>query len=194
MGNKNEGVQQRTHGQVLRYLMNYHGEVDGLLLDNGICVRFAPEYGAAVVEALKPGTDISVEGRTHSKTSDFHSLKPHTFQILKTGETIRLKDLAKTPLQGEATPHHHEQQHFTGLFEGLLYNDNSDIDGMYLQDGSLVKIAPHEAKRLVTLSLVKGITKVEASGEGSLTTFGTVLRAEELKLDSLSFLAPHLAS
>ena len=194
MGHKNDGMQQRTHGQISRYLMNHHGEIEGILLDNGISVRFGCEYGSAVMSALKPGQDISVEGRANTKTSEFHGLKAHTFQILKSGETLRLKDLAKTQAPAEAEAHQHQHHDLSGLFQELIYNDNNDIDGLLLQDGNLVRIPPHEAKRLVTLPLVRGVTKVDASGEGSNTEFGTVVKADELKLDSLSFLKSSKAS
>lgn len=49
-------------GTVKRYLLNPQGVVDGLLLDNGLEVRFAPHLTDSIVATVKMGDRITVTG------------------------------------------------------------------------------------------------------------------------------------
>src|ERR1019366_4567505 len=51
-----------TKGTVDRFLLNPHGEADGLLLKHGMEVHFPPHLSAQVVAALKPGAAVKIRG------------------------------------------------------------------------------------------------------------------------------------
>ena len=51
-----------TKGTVDRFLINPHGDADGLLLAGGKEVHFPPHMSKLVVAALKPGDHVIVRG------------------------------------------------------------------------------------------------------------------------------------
>jgi hypothetical protein len=51
-----------TKGTVDRFLINPHGDADGLLLAGGKEIHFPPHMSKLVVAALKPGDHVKVRG------------------------------------------------------------------------------------------------------------------------------------
>lgn len=51
-----------TKGTVGRFLINPHGDADGLLLKDGKEVHFPPHLSAAGLTVLKPGDHVKVRG------------------------------------------------------------------------------------------------------------------------------------
>jgi hypothetical protein len=59
-----------------------------------------------------------------------------------------------------------------------------------LEDGRIIRLPPHEAERVSDL-LVKG-SKISVSGQGAITSFGTVVEAREIgaSADTMKPLGP----
>ena len=51
-----------AEGTVRQYLMNPHGEVDGLLLNDGTQINFPPHMADELVGAVKPGQQVGIQG------------------------------------------------------------------------------------------------------------------------------------
>jgi hypothetical protein len=54
---------ESVEGIVNRYLVNPHGEVDGVLLSNGTQIKFPPHMSADLTRAVKPNDKITAPGR-----------------------------------------------------------------------------------------------------------------------------------
>ncbi|SFD72339.1 hypothetical protein [Paracidovorax konjaci] len=52
----------QTDGRVARVLLNSRGDAHGLLLDNGVIVRFPPHVAASVGNLLQTGATVSARG------------------------------------------------------------------------------------------------------------------------------------
>ena len=51
-----------AEGTVVQYLMNPHGEVDGLLLSDGAQVHFPPHMEEELIAVVKPNDSVRVQG------------------------------------------------------------------------------------------------------------------------------------
>src|SRR5450631_84663 len=65
-----------------------------------------------------------------------------------------------------------------GIVKQAIHGPKGEARGAVLEDGRIIRLPPHEAKRFSEL-LKKG-GKIFVSGEGATTSFGTVVEAREI--------------
>lgn len=51
-----------THGEVERFLINPHGDLDGLVFTDGTLIHFPPHLSEAVMKAVRLGDKVKVRG------------------------------------------------------------------------------------------------------------------------------------
>jgi hypothetical protein len=162
-----------SEGRVERFLIDPYGEVDGLLLQSGVLVHFPPHMSDQLTAAVRPGDTVSVYGIPESQ----RSMKAFIIADLRSNQRVveeppnrlvprlppQLRGLALKPLTAE------------GQIRLLLSGRRSDINGVLLADGTVVRFPPNAAFQLGPLLQV-GQT-FAATGYGSENEFGRALEA-----------------
>lgn len=163
--------------RVQQYLMNPHGEVDGLLLQNGTQVKFPPHMGEAVVAAIRPNDAVRVRGEAGYNVPVIHA---YSIENARSGKT--LVDSGPMPGRRRAPPPLREQSMSKMSAEGRiaapLYAPRGEVEGVVLDDKTIVRIAPPAAREFSTL-LQKG-QRLHATGYGTSNKYGRVLEAEAI--------------
>lgn len=153
-----------SKGVVKQFVLSPRGDVDGLILQDGTEVNFPPHLGTQVVYAIKPGDTVSIRGLRARMTPliDAASIRNEA-----TGVTITdtgpgpSPDLAATLVTGKITQ--------------LLYGKQGEVNGALLEDGTVVRVPPHEAVRLGNV-LTAG-SPLSVSGTLVTTPLGKVIEA-----------------
>src|SRR5216684_3827199 len=75
-------------GTVQQYLLNPHGELEGILLKEGAVVRFPPHLSAALAATIKPGDAVTVVGFFGPTTSYGQAVKALSITNAKTAQMV----------------------------------------------------------------------------------------------------------
>jgi len=170
-------------GTVQQYLLNPHGEVEGLLLKDGTVVRFPPHLGTALAGIVRPGDDVTVVGFFGPVTPHGGAVKALTITNAKTNQTVVDQPPPTPPLPPEMRGLTLKPLTLRGTVAHLLTNEAGDVDGLTLSGGEEVKFPPHDGA-VVALMLEQQAGKtVEVSGYGTQNAFGTVVDTISLTVD-----------
>ena len=174
----------RKDGIVERFLVNPHGEIDGLLLMDGLEVHVPPHLDAELRAAVQPGAAIAVFGvRPHGVemisavaieagpgrviADNGPSKKEHGGH--KADEAAGHKPEAKTP---------HPPMDAEGVVRRVLHGPKGEPRGVLLEDGRIVRVPPHDARERG--AMMQPGARLAARGP-SLTAHGvTVIEAKEV--------------
>ncbi|HJT22289.1 MAG TPA: hypothetical protein VJ746_17590 [Nitrospira sp.] len=164
-----------TEGTVVQYLMNHHGEVDGLLLSDGTQVHLPPHMGKDLAALAKPGDSVSVQGY---RSSTGPVVVDPVITNTKTGQSITERE--PSPLDRPILPPQIRdlsltERHAEGTVRNLLYGPRGDVNGVVLEDHTIVRVPPpaaHEVAKL--LQVGRPITAV---GYGTENEYGHVMEA-----------------
>ena len=160
-------------GQLRRFLVNPHGEVDMLLLADGTLIKFPPHMTRDLVAAVKPGDAISVRGFREpggavkafvivNETSRQQVIeRPPAPELVKMPKHLRFASLARLQV--------------TGTVERALRGKNGEVNGALLADGTVVRFPPHASFDFASL-LQPGQT-LAAEGLGTENSNGKGLEA-----------------
>lgn len=153
-----------TKGVVKQFTLSPRGDVDGLILQDGTEVNFPPHLGTQVVFAIKPGDAISIRGLRARMTPliDAASIRNDA-----SGATIT-----------DAGPHARPDAIatlVTGTIAQLLHGKRGEVNGALLDDGTIVRLPPHEVARLGDLFTVG--KPLAVSGTLMTTPLGKVVEA-----------------
>ncbi|MEG4574461.1 hypothetical protein QUA56_17460 [Microcoleus sp. N3A4] len=176
-------------GQVQQYLLNPEGKVDGVLLSNGLQVKFGPHMGDSLVAMIAPGVGVSVSGTPGVSTRFGQEVKAKSITNSQTNQTLVKQPPAvppQPPLQSN-----YSNLSVEGTAQQWLVGHRGEINGVILSSGAQVKFPPHVGMQL--LSLAKAGDKVQAEGFGTSNSYGQVLQATGLRVDgqSVSFDPPN---
>lgn len=169
-------VSGELSGQVERFMLNPHGEVDGVILSSGALVRFPPHMSEQLVQAVSPGDTIQALGRPEPNGQD---LKAYRIVNRNSGATVvesppewtghrggrHRRDAAMQPMSAE------------GTVQRLLTGRHGETHGVILDDGVIVRFPRH-------LHYAGGSMQVgqsfSATGYGSRTRYGAAMEAETI--------------
>jgi hypothetical protein len=182
-----------TKGKVDRFLLNPHGDADGMLLTDGTEVHFPPHMSKPVLAALKPGGAVKVRGVRPRGTDMVAAVS------LQAGDETPIVD--QGPPKGEhdhkkngehkADKKHaadaHKPVDVEGVVKRVLHGPKGEKRGALLEDGRIVRMPPHAAESLHD-KLAPG-HKLAVRGESLTNALGTVVDAREIGV-SLSALHP----
>ncbi len=157
-------------GKVSQYLLTPRGDVDGFLLADGTEVHVAPHLSTQLVFTVKPGDAVTIHG-LKAKAA------PLVLAVSVTNDAT-----GATVLGG---PHGHHggftQVEATGQVKAQLHSPRGDVDGVLLDNGTIVRLPPPEAQKLAAL-LADGQT-VFVRGFGIDSPLGKVIGATALGAD-----------
>ena len=167
--------------------MTPRGDVDGLILEDGTEVHFAPHLGLELVAAVRPGDAVTV-----------HGLKARSIPLIMamsvTADASNKTVVDQGP-DGRGGPGMRERHHgrpgkrefgmrrgesldAQGTVKMQLHGPRGEINGALLNDGTMIHLPPHEAVRLA--DQLKAGQTVAVKGFGSKTTLGTSIAVTAL--------------
>ena len=157
-------------GKVVQYIPTPRGDVDGLLLDDGTEVQVGPAASTQLVFAVKPGDAVTI-----------HGLKARALPMVAaasvTNDATGVTVLAGPPHLREAA-----QVSVEGHVKATLHDPRGDANGVLLDDGTVVRLPPPEARKLGdALAVGKDIV---VRGEGYAGPLGKAVGAREIGPDA----------
>ena len=157
-------------GIVAQYSLTPQGEVDGLILADGTEVHVPPFVSTQLVFAVKPGDGVTIHGL---KAQAIPMVMARSVKNDATGATVLV-----TMRHGRGGGVALEA---AGKITAMLHTPRGEANGVRLEDGTLVRLPPGEAKRLAELlTLGKSIA---VRGDGYAGPLGRVVAARQLGAD-----------
>jgi hypothetical protein len=160
-------------GTVDQFLINKHGEADGFLLTDGGEVHVPPHLSSRLLRDVRPGSKVRVRGVRPRGVQMVAAVAIDTSKgrILDEGPHLREDDSAfEKAKYGPMTAQ--------GVVKQVIHGPKGETRGAVLEDGRIIRLPPHEAKRFADL-LKKG-ARISVNGEGATTPFGAVVEAREI--------------
>jgi hypothetical protein len=174
-----------TKGKVERFVMNPHGEINGLVLNGSKTdtkfVHVPPHMGAEIEAAIQPGDEIGVRG-----------VRPRGSNIIAAVALITSDGRSIVDQGPDHKPPHqsHKPPAIAKRAKGLtvfgkvrlsLHAPKGELRGALLDNGSIVRIGPKEATRFE--ELLRPGASLAVSGDGIETHYGPVIDAKEIGSD-----------
>lgn len=186
-----------TKGTVAQYSLTPRGDVDGLILNDGTEVHFPPHLGTQLVFLVKPGDSVTINGLKARNVPMVMAM-----QITNDATSKSVVDAGRP--EGGPPPREHgpgreglgregpgregrgpgghggpgpmgQKLEAQGLVKMQLHGPRGDLNGVLLQDGTIVRLPPPEAQRREA-ALAVGKT-VFVQGEGVASPLGRVVEA-----------------
>lgn len=174
-----------TKGKVAQYSLTPRGDVDGLILDDGTEIHFPPHLGTQLVFLVKPGDSVTVNGLKARNVAMVMAL-----QITNDATGKSVADSGPPPREhgpGPAAPGPGrpggpgpmgQTLEAQGVVKAQLHGPRGDLNGVLLQDGTIVRLPPPEAQRREA-ALAVGKT-VFVQGDGLASPLGRVVAARTI--------------
>lgn len=153
-----------TKGVVKQFTLSPRGDVDGFIMQDGTEVNFPPHLGTQIVFALKPGDAVSIRGLRARMTP---LVDAAVIRNEATGATVTDTGPGPRP-DASATL-------LSGTITQLLHGKRGEVNGALLEDGTIVRLPPHEVARLGDV-LTAG-KPISVSGRLNATPLGKVIDA-----------------
>lgn len=173
-------------GKVQQFTVTPRGEIDGLILTDGTEVKTAPHLSTQLAYAIKPGDSITIHGlhaaalplvQAVSITNDATGR-----MVIDNGPPGPARGpLPPAPPPGVVAPGGPPAPGLTtvqGRVRMALHGPQGEVNGVLLEDGTLVRLPPPEAERFAPL-LQPGQT-IAAAGAATVTALGRVLETEQI--------------
>src|SRR5437867_6707308 len=164
---------EQITGAVSMYLLNPRGEVDGLLLADGSQVKFPPHMSADLTRSVKPNERITAQGvREVSPVFTAFTITNSSGQSLNEARPMQpppppdLQGVNLKPMQADEK------------IRVVLHAPRGEIEDAVLDDGMIVRIAPHVSTQFSAL-LQTGAT-ISAKSYGTENEFGRAFEATEV--------------
>jgi hypothetical protein len=176
--NLSSGFGQSTpliQGQVTQYLMNLHGEVDGLLLSDGTQVNFPPHMAKDLVDTVKPDDSVSVQGY---RSFGGPVVKAYVITNTRSNQSVIEREpgvLDRPIVPPSVRDWALLERHAEGIVRVLLYGPRGEVNGAVLDDRSIIRVPPHAAYQVASLLQV-GLP-ISAVGFGTENQYGRVIEA-----------------
>lgn len=167
-------------GQVAHYMLNVDGIIEGLILNNGVQMRFPPHMSGILTTSIQVGDMVLIEGNEGSLTEFGQEVRATQITNLQTGETIVEQAPGTTGTQVLTTTTYNEFS-LSGTADYWLVGYHGEIRGIVLTTGAQIRFSPDISEQLYAIAKT-GVT-IEATGFGSRNDFGQVLEATSLVVD-----------
>ena len=161
-----------TKGKVSQYLLTPRGGIDGLLLDDGTEVHVNPMISTELVFSVRPGDAVTIHG-LKAKASPMIAAASITNDA--TGITVTGRTGKTGHVMGEQTE-------ASGIIKAALHEPRGAIDGVLLDNGTIIRMPPSEAKkRAAQLTIGQ---KLFVRGMGTTSPLGTIVLARQIGTDA----------
>jgi len=165
---------------VERFLLDPHGDIDGMILTNGIEVHSPPHLSDEIRAQIRPGDRITVYGVRPRLADMIAAVAIGTADGKRIVDNGPRKDRkkGKRHVRDEATKARHRRIEAAGSVLRALHGPKGEIRGCLLDTGTIVRFPAHEAGSIAEL-LSPG-APLAVRGEGLMTELGTVIEAKEI--------------
>jgi hypothetical protein len=163
-------------GSVKRFVINPHGEVDGLILADGTLVKFPPHMAAELTAAVKLGDTVSVRG--------FREYGDGVKALVITNEGSKRAIIERPPVRGFGKLPKHlrfamlNRLQAAGKIERPMYGKKGEIKGVMLDDGTVVRFPKHVAYQFAAQLQPGQVLAVE--GLGTRNEHGRAIEATSI--------------
>lgn len=169
-------------GEVQQYLFNREGKADGLLLNNGLQVKFPPFMGDSLMATVSPGTQISISGTSGFPSRFGVEIRARSITNPQTGQTLMPQTspiLPQPPNSGN-----YGNVSVEGNAQNWLVGYRGNVNGVVLSNGAVVRFPPHVSHQLESSANVGD--KVQAEGFGTRNDSGQTVEATTLTINGQS--------
>ncbi len=157
-------------GTVAQYSLTPRGEVDGLILADGTEVHLPPFVSTQLVFAVKPGDAVTIHG---VKARALPMVAARSVTNDASGATV----LVMPPQRGHGRMGGAALE-AEGKVAAVLHTPRGEANGVRLEDGTIVRLPPGEAKRLAeTMAVGKSVA---VRGAGYAGPLGRVIAARQI--------------
>jgi hypothetical protein len=163
-------------GEVERFIINPHGDLDGVVLAGAGLVHFPPHLSEVVATAIRPGDPITVHGVRLRGVAMVAAVS----LTAKSGEVIideGREAHEKTHMRKHERPKRRKVD-TGGAVRLSLFDPKGRLRGALLDDGTVLRVDPKEAVRFA--DLLKPAAAIEVRGEGLETKHGRVIEVSEI--------------
>jgi hypothetical protein len=172
-------IDATVSGRVVRWLPNPNGDVEGLLLDDGTQVAFAPVLASRLVDGVKLQDRVQVLGRRGAGSK---VIRASQIKLASNGQTIAV-DAPENDAPPARPPAPGRRDALTamttsGRIATLLYTDRGDADGVLMDNGAAVRFPPHVGAQLASELKVGGT--LYARGYGTRNAQGEAFEATRI--------------
>ncbi|MEH2153693.1 hypothetical protein [Nostoc sp.] len=169
-------------GEVKQYLLNPEGKVDGLLLNNGLQVKFPPQMADSLVAMITPNTNVSIFGNSGFSTRFGQEVRAKKITNSQTGQTL----VEQPPTTAPQPPNlsNYSTLSAEGTAQNWLVGHRGEINGVIISNGTIVKFPPHVGEQLASMANI-GNT-IQAKGFGTRNRYGQILEATALSVNGQS--------
>jgi hypothetical protein len=158
-------------GKVAEYSLTLRGDVDGLILADGTEVHLPPHLGTQLVFAVRPGDTVTVRGL---RTRAIPLVQAMSISNDATGSTVTDSG-PNDPRRPSGAEQHLTAQ---GHIKAQLHGPQGEVNGALLEDGTIIRLPPPEAERLVA-ELAPG-APLCVQGDGVAGPLGRVIEARSI--------------
>ena len=153
-------------GKVAQYTLTPRGGVDGLILDDGTEVQVSSRASLELVFAVRPGDVVTV-----------HGLRAHQIPMIQAASiTNDATHLTIVIQKGRGGRDRNDVMEDQGKIKAQLHDDDGDVDGVLLEDGTTVDLPDPEAARLLS-QLTPG-KAIYVRGDGIVSALGRNIAAD----------------
>jgi len=170
-------------GKVAQYTLTPRGDVDGLILDDGTEVHVPPTVSTELVFAVRPGDAVTI-----------HGLKARAVPMIAAASVTN--DATGTTVAVGAGRHmgwRAQPITDTSKVKEALHEPRGEMNGVLLDDGTVVRVPPREAEKLgATLGVGQPLY---VKGMGVVSPLGKVIMARQVGPDEThltDIAAPHM--
>jgi hypothetical protein len=158
-------------GTVSEHSLAPRGDVDGLILADGTEVHLPPHLGTQLVYAVKPGDAVTIRG-----------LRARAVPMVQAASVTNDATNSAVIDNGAGWAHGPKGVERTltaqGRVKAQLHGPQGELNGVLLDDGTIVRLPPPEAWRLAA-DLTPGAA-IYVAGEGFDGVLGRVIAADSI--------------
>jgi hypothetical protein len=157
-------------GKIAQFTLSPRGDIDGLLLQDGTEIHVSPSVSTELAFSVKPGDAVTIHGL---KAKSVPMVAAASITNDATGATItgRMGHGAERGASMEAE----------GTVKQLLHAARGEVNGVLLDNGTVIRLPPTEAKKHAA-ELAVG-QKLFARGLGVASPLGKLVMARQIGPD-----------
>ncbi len=165
-------------GRVDVFTLSPRGAVDGMVLADGLEVKTPPHLSRAILGAVRRGDVVTVRGL---KAASLALVQAASIEDETSGQTVIDAGpgaQGPSPDGDDGAPRPASARRVEGRIRQVLHGARGDVNGVLLEDSTVVRLPPPDASRLAAL-LVPGQGLV-VDGRLSTSPVGSMIEASAL--------------
>jgi hypothetical protein len=164
-------------GNVTRYLITPMGDVEGLVLDTGTVARLPMHMGKDLVEVVKVGDAVSIEGVKDDQGTAFRA---YSITDIKTKQIVVRRDKTWTEVTLPKSLRSLGLKELTanGAVQTILTGPQGETQGVILDNGTIVRFGK-DAVYAASAQMKIG-AKLAAKGFGTENEYGRAIDAASI--------------